>query len=237
VAALHAGDLATWVGAFGTAGALFVSLWLVRKEQDSRRREKEAELRAQARKVAAWVHLTSRHAGVGASKLEGVDVDLSSGSLRRIQLVPPNDEPNTEAVSAKLEVVNRSDEPVYDCRVVLRLMSKGQKGEVALAIGVLGPSSAHKTPVRVLPTEPVEQMGIVADLEFVDTAGMRWHRSSDGYLRHVGFVSTAGVLREKLDGWTGPSDLPKWQLRRRFVRWRRLRTELTPELLRKIALR
>lgn len=49
------GDLATWVGSVGTAGALIVSLWLLGREQ-SDRRHRESEARAsQAALVAAWI--------------------------------------------------------------------------------------------------------------------------------------------------------------------------------------
>lgn len=52
--AVQWGDVPTWVGSVGTAGALLIAMWLLKKEVNDRRQRDSEARAAQAAQVAAW---------------------------------------------------------------------------------------------------------------------------------------------------------------------------------------
>lgn len=158
------GDVATWVGAVGTVGALFAALRQIKTEREARHkadRERDAQLhRAQAERVSAWV---------------------SSGAI------PPDG-------GDWLVVLNRSDEPVYRAVVLLVLLqgSGPRRGEDYVgehppfdcfqAIGVLPPGRWR---VRVTTgwRGMMRQPG--AEIAFTDRSGNHWVRRATGLLEEL----------------------------------------------------
>ena len=159
------GSAPEWLAAIGTVGAFGVSLWLLWRAEQRRRREEKEKRSDQSRHVSAWV-----------DGVEEVTHYLEAD-------VDPYDP--VEAVYGKIEtrseisyiVRNASGEPIY--RVTLR-MPLGTYGTFVRYLGTMGPEERRRVHVRVGTSKPVGEKA--PHVPFTDSAGLTWYRGPDGIL-------------------------------------------------------
>ena len=173
--AIQYGDLPTWLASIGTVGALGAALWQIRTER-TRRLQQEAHdredaRRAQARRVACWP---------GEEGTPG-PMDPWWGK------------------STPIEVVNGSNEPVYNLVFALvQLQGAGgvrriEEWEGRIPQGQSAPwsTAAILPPGRWRVSVPGEGwsggmgMRLGAEIAFVDRAGVNWIRRSSGGLEEL----------------------------------------------------
>lgn len=102
-------DLATWLEAIGTSGALAVSLFLLGREQLARKEAAQLAERKQATQVSAWL-----------------EWDLPNGQFER-------------GIELWAKVHNTSDEPIFDVHVGELARPSERKGFFFWEVGFVAP--------------------------------------------------------------------------------------------------
>jgi hypothetical protein len=105
------GSLPEWIAAIGTVGALAVALVLLKAELDDARLRRGEEVRAQARRVLAWIEYTGDHPEVvirnasdapiynveaTATETAGQHFEHGRTSVSRSKVLPPGDTERSE---------------------------------------------------------------------------------------------------------------------------------------------
>lgn len=164
------GNVAEWVAAIGTTGALFVGGRLLWIELGQARRREEEQRREAASKVSAW---------------------WEPLTVREGEPSPFNDPtPNIRASGTYwvLRVRNGGTEPVYDCRaVVLSRPRRGETADIQEFHYVHLPPEGTKTEM-LDPKLDIEKRQrspgeALVTLFFVDPVGRHWQREGWGGLK------------------------------------------------------
>lgn len=196
---IDAGDLATWVGAVGTTGALLVSLYLLRDQQQAQRRAEDTDLISEARLVSLWaekapedavdVVVRNSNAGpiydvivlIGKSSSSHVTIRSADGrSINRVEAVSASDADGAETDSA-------------------------ERDERGVEVGTVPPSADRRFKICSPAGEPsVPLDSLRLSIIFTDSVGLRWKRSSSGFIEEAGFALTLAELQAHLDLIIGP---------------------------------
>lgn len=186
MAALQWGNVAEWVGAVGTVGALIAAVLLLRKElrsleaarivqaDERRARAEEREARTEERELRRREHART------------VAVWLEDRSFFVAEGVPEGNE-------TRIHVKNASSWPVDNCVAYLIHPIGGPIDDphhpdnlpaLELVIGTLPPGETMTETVdqACIDRERVIFPGLVAEVAFTDSAGIHWRRLVDGTL-------------------------------------------------------
>ena len=172
------GNVAEWVGAIGTVGALVAAVLLLRKEltslevdrkaqaeeREARAEERELQRREHARTVAVWL------------------------DDREVAYMP-----DVTGFDTKVHVKNASSWPVDNCVAYLIHPVGGPLDDpdhpdhlpaLELVVGTLPPGETVTETVgqECIDRERVIFPGLVAEVAFTDSAGIHWRRRVDGSL-------------------------------------------------------
>jgi hypothetical protein len=195
------GSVATWVASVGTVTAVSLALWRTAWERKDRLRR---ELRQQAERISAWY--------------VGMREDSDGEVLHREAGLP--DELRGQA--ADVELLNNSEEPVYDVVVFLAQVSYkikrwwNQEPYYRAMIGVLPPgqwtvsvpNSGGVIAADIRGESPPESRVMVI-IGFTDRAHNYWARGARGELRRLDTdpIEYWKVHRKDID-WQVPARLP-----------------------------
>lgn len=155
------GNLAEWVAALGTVGALLLTYRLLRHEINTRHQDEEERLWGQARRVIV-------SAGMRVSSAK----DPTTG-----RYLGPYE---AQAVS---EIRNDSAEPIVGC-----VLGHGLNSErfTVSEVGVVAPGKPTSTGTSwPTPLADGEEVRPFAVIRFTDARGRRWERTCDGALRRL----------------------------------------------------
>ena len=127
-----AGSGPEWLAAGGTIATFTVSLWLLGRSKQRRRREEKEKRSEQARLVSAWFDGVQEAADwIDDGSTYGTEMDRTEVSY---------------------VVRNTSTEPIYS--VTLR-MPLGTYGTFVRYLGIVGPEERRRVHVRVSASKPV----------------------------------------------------------------------------------
>jgi len=145
--AVAVGNIGEWLAGLGTLAALAVSLFLIRQEQENRRRDADDRERRQARLVYGWVGIKT------------------FDDANRYTLADP-------LYGPCFYIRNNSDEPIYDVTLQPEPYDPNANTRGALWNTIL-PGETREAFWRDWPDQPSD---IRPTINFVDANGIAWHR-------------------------------------------------------------
>jgi hypothetical protein len=166
-AAVHWGDVATWVASVGTVAAVSTALWQVWSQ---RRKELRNAFHEQAESISAWYSGDYRIETTSGLVVDGVAINLSNGSLQLVY-----------EVVVFLVFVQGAAPRTGEEWAVEHLAEKRRGAHVVLASVPPGLSS-----VKVRWTgDSVRQGRFGAEIGFTDRKGTHWIRRATGELIQI----------------------------------------------------
>lgn len=150
------GDVASWISAIGTAGALLIAMLLLRIESKERLAQRESMKRNVARKISGWCEVNNDHAVLWIQNLSDEPVYYVVGYIGKqwtnLEDLPDDDNEYIETVYGTVPPGTKLDYRIEDVKYFKR---------------------------GLFPDIPE------VAIEFTDANGLHWRRLSNGKLIHL----------------------------------------------------
>lgn len=175
LAGVQLGNVAEWVGAIGTVGALIAAVLLLRKELTSLEVDRMAQADERAARAEERELRRREHARTVAVWLDDRKVSYSS---------------RVHDFETKICVKNASSWPVDNCVAYVLHPIGGPPDDPAaheayeVVMGTVPPGERldHDVPQAYIDRGRVIFPGLLAEVTFTDSAGIHWRRRVDGSL-------------------------------------------------------